>query len=532
MTVLDADEIAALFVADIEVGIDAFDYGSPVVQRTPYRAGVIKVAGSTDGPSKRDARIFEAAAIAQRVTGCPILTHCENGTGALEQVALLTAHGARPDHVALSHVDKIVDRGFQRELFATGVVGRVRPGVPLEGRSQRHAPAPGVGRGGRPPGPGRAGHGCGTSGVLDVIRWRAGTDLPARVVRGTDARARSWGAASRRCCSSTTRPGSTASWSRSPSPRPALARKGRRRGPAPDPRGRRNRAARGDSAVARSTSRPPPTLPVRSPLSSTADQVADQARSAAACEAGGLEQTGHETAEERRGHERGGRCLVAARRLVHDRVPVAISRWRSTHRLGERSVATDPSRARAASPGRDQVQHVQQPQERPALAAAPAQRIRAPGPLQPEVVVEAGRRIAQQAASTPRPRPGRAWPSCRRRSAARDAHRRAGRSAGSRRRSRLPGRRGSPRHRAPRAIGAVRLAHRTPRVLERDRDPGDPPTGREIRSRAARLRHAARRRLSPPRPCTGRVPARCCRPDGGARRAPPSRAGSPCTKSR
>lgn len=121
-TVLGPDEIAQLFVADIEEGIDAFDYGSPVVRRTRYRAGVIKIAGSTGGPSVRDTRIFEAAAIAQRVTGCPILTHCENGTGALEQVELLTAHGARLDHVALSHVDKIVDHGFQRELFATGVV--------------------------------------------------------------------------------------------------------------------------------------------------------------------------------------------------------------------------------------------------------------------------------------------------------------------------------------------------------------------------------------------------------------------------
>jgi 5-phospho-D-xylono-1,4-lactonase len=118
--ILPVDEIAGLFAADIDVGIDALDYGSPVVKRTPYRAGVIKIAGSTGGPSERDARIFEAAAIAQRVTGCPILTHCEAGTGAPEQIELLARHGARPDHVALSHVDKVVDRGYQRAVFATG----------------------------------------------------------------------------------------------------------------------------------------------------------------------------------------------------------------------------------------------------------------------------------------------------------------------------------------------------------------------------------------------------------------------------
>ncbi len=80
------DELAELFVGDITDGIDALDYNGPVIRRTPNRAGVIKVAGSEGGPSDRDARAFEAAAIAHVRTGCPILTHCENGTGAMEQV--------------------------------------------------------------------------------------------------------------------------------------------------------------------------------------------------------------------------------------------------------------------------------------------------------------------------------------------------------------------------------------------------------------------------------------------------------------
>ncbi len=118
---LSIEEVTELLVADIRDGIDALDYGSPIVKRTPHRAGVIKVAGSTDGPSERDARFFEAAAAAQVATGCPILTHCESGTGALEQAALLGRHGADLGHVALSHVDKVVDRAHQREVFATGV---------------------------------------------------------------------------------------------------------------------------------------------------------------------------------------------------------------------------------------------------------------------------------------------------------------------------------------------------------------------------------------------------------------------------
>jgi 5-phospho-D-xylono-1,4-lactonase len=114
------EEIAALFVADISEGIDAEDYGGPIVRRTAHRAGVIKVGGSADFPSERDRRVFTAAAIAQRETGCPILTHCDGGRRGLEQVRLLVDVGADPAHVVLSHVDKVVDRGYHRELAATG----------------------------------------------------------------------------------------------------------------------------------------------------------------------------------------------------------------------------------------------------------------------------------------------------------------------------------------------------------------------------------------------------------------------------
>jgi phosphotriesterase-related protein len=117
---LTVDELADLFAADITDGIDAHDYSGPVVRRTRHRAGVIKVAGSERGPSDRDRRVFEAAAAAHGRTGAPILTHCEGGTGALEQVRLLADHHVAPGHVALSHVDKIVDRGYHRELASSG----------------------------------------------------------------------------------------------------------------------------------------------------------------------------------------------------------------------------------------------------------------------------------------------------------------------------------------------------------------------------------------------------------------------------
>jgi phosphotriesterase-related protein len=159
-SMLPVDEIAGLFAADIDVGIDALDYGSPIVKRTAVRAGVIKIAGSQGGPSERDARIFEAAAIAQRATGCPILTHCEAGTGALEQVTALVAHGGRPEHIALSHVDKIVDRGYQREVFATGAFVEYDQGFRW---------------GDRP------------NGTLQLLEWAAEDGSLGQVVLGLDA---------------------------------------------------------------------------------------------------------------------------------------------------------------------------------------------------------------------------------------------------------------------------------------------------------------------------------------------------------
>ena len=103
------EQLAARFEADIFDGIE----------RTEHRAGVIKIAGSAQ-LTDRERRVFEAAARAHVRTGCPILTHCTDGLGALEQIALLKGLGVQPGHVTLSHTDKVVDRGYHREILATG----------------------------------------------------------------------------------------------------------------------------------------------------------------------------------------------------------------------------------------------------------------------------------------------------------------------------------------------------------------------------------------------------------------------------
>ncbi len=44
------------------------------------------------------------------------------GTAAPLQARFLADRGVDPGHVVLSHVDKVVDRGYQREVFASGAM--------------------------------------------------------------------------------------------------------------------------------------------------------------------------------------------------------------------------------------------------------------------------------------------------------------------------------------------------------------------------------------------------------------------------
>ncbi len=115
------ETMAGLFIADIEEGIDRYDYSGPCVERTTHRAGLIKIATDGDEISDRERRVFEAAAIAHSETGAPVLTHVEAGRGAMEQVALLSAHGVDLSKVVLSHTDRNPNTAYHREILQSGV---------------------------------------------------------------------------------------------------------------------------------------------------------------------------------------------------------------------------------------------------------------------------------------------------------------------------------------------------------------------------------------------------------------------------
>lgn len=117
---LSISELTSLFIADIETGIDALDYGGPIVKRTEHHAGIIKVAGGRDQLSDREVRIFTAAAQAHGDTGCPILTHTEQGTAAIEQLDILERSGADLTKVTLSHCDRNPNPDLHRRLLDRG----------------------------------------------------------------------------------------------------------------------------------------------------------------------------------------------------------------------------------------------------------------------------------------------------------------------------------------------------------------------------------------------------------------------------
>ncbi|MCM4170509.1 aryldialkylphosphatase [Arenibacter sp. TNZ] len=115
------DQLSQLFIADIENGIDQFDYSGPNVLRTEYRAGLIKLATGNNPIDKHQEKIFRAVVNAHLETGAPILTHTNFGNQALEQAKLFKKLGANLEHVVLSHVDRAKEINYNKAVLDIGV---------------------------------------------------------------------------------------------------------------------------------------------------------------------------------------------------------------------------------------------------------------------------------------------------------------------------------------------------------------------------------------------------------------------------
>ena len=108
----DLDEIADIFVREIEVGIGTTD----------IKAGCIKVANDMGGVTAEGERVLRGAARACKRTGCPISTHqwAPEEVGR-RQVEIFHEEGAPMDRIAIGHSADSTDPDYLEELLNAGV---------------------------------------------------------------------------------------------------------------------------------------------------------------------------------------------------------------------------------------------------------------------------------------------------------------------------------------------------------------------------------------------------------------------------
>jgi phosphotriesterase-related protein len=111
LEIMDPEKLAQVFIKDIQVGMEGSE----------HKAGQLKVVTSGSVIKDREKRLFEAVAIAHQVTGAPIISHCEHGTGALEQINLFNKLKIPVHKVTLSHTDKENDISYHKEILSSGI---------------------------------------------------------------------------------------------------------------------------------------------------------------------------------------------------------------------------------------------------------------------------------------------------------------------------------------------------------------------------------------------------------------------------
>ncbi len=116
----DARIIADLLIAELTEGADLNGYDTPIVQRSPVKAGFVKVAGDYQVVKPVTRKLIQAAGEAHRATNCPILVHTEMGTAADALLDLLVDAGVPADRVMLCHMDRNPDVYVHARLAARG----------------------------------------------------------------------------------------------------------------------------------------------------------------------------------------------------------------------------------------------------------------------------------------------------------------------------------------------------------------------------------------------------------------------------
>jgi phosphotriesterase-related protein len=119
----DPDQIADLFVADIERGI----------QGTEIKAAFIKCAADEPGVTENVEKVHRAAAKASIRTGAPIMAHSRPASEtAPRQVEIFLEEGVEPSKIQIAHTGDTDDLDYIERLLETGVwIGLDRYGLEM-----------------------------------------------------------------------------------------------------------------------------------------------------------------------------------------------------------------------------------------------------------------------------------------------------------------------------------------------------------------------------------------------------------------
>lgn len=132
-----AEEIADLFVREIQVGTDEANLAGPLPRWTGVRAGIIKVATEYHSFGRNGSRVLDSAALAALRTGVPIGTHNDKGTMGHELLDEFEKRGLPAHRVLLGHIDHNPDSGYHVELAARGAYLIFdRPGLVRDGTDE------------------------------------------------------------------------------------------------------------------------------------------------------------------------------------------------------------------------------------------------------------------------------------------------------------------------------------------------------------------------------------------------------------
>jgi phosphotriesterase-related protein len=100
------------------------------IGKTGIKAGAIKVATSHGCITPYEEKMLKAAAMAQKETGVPIITHTQQGTMGPEQAALLVGEGVNPKKIVIGHMCGNANLEYQMAVIDKGTcIGFDRWGI-------------------------------------------------------------------------------------------------------------------------------------------------------------------------------------------------------------------------------------------------------------------------------------------------------------------------------------------------------------------------------------------------------------------